>query len=446
MTELQETAARNGEADTEALRQRLDALKARKGRLSREIGAARKAGAATEEMVAELKSVSREYKTLSKALKASLNRPVPGEETRASVWDSLNRFAPPDASRTTVSVRQSSPDPADAARWDRFVLAHPLASAYHLSGMRAALESVAGTASNYLAAMDEGGEILGVLPLVQLKSRLFGNFVVSVPYFNYGGILANNADTARQLAEAAAEWADGLGAEHVEMRHLQATGLKLPKREEKVSFWLPLPGDEQTLWDSFKPKVRAQIRRPQAESPQIAFGGAPLLDDFYQVFARNMRDLGTPVYGKGFFRAMLTAFGDAARLVVVRLKGRPVGCAFLVGFRNRLEIPWASTLRETNPLGINMFMYWEIQRFAIAQGYEVFDFGRCTADSGTYRFKQQWGAQPIPLVWEYRLPEGRQLPQLNPDNPKFRLLIALWQRMPVWLTRILGPGIVRNLP
>ncbi|MEX2475902.1 GNAT family N-acetyltransferase, partial [Marinobacter sp.] len=192
--------------------------------------------------------------------------------------------------------------------------------------------------------------------------------------------------------------------------------------------------------------IRAQIRRGERELTEYKVGGEELLDAFYRVFAINMRDLGTPVYGKDFFRNLLRALPKQSWLVVVRVDNHAVGCAFLTGYRGRMEIPWASTLRSHNHTGVNRAMYWHILQFAIERGYGVFDFGRCSESSGTYRFKQQWGAQPLPLCWDYLLPEGGRLPALTPDNPKFRLLIAAWQRLPVWLANLIGPHIVKDLP
>lgn len=432
------------------LKSELERLKDKKGRLSRKVAEARSSGQSTDELITELKAVSSEIKALSKDLKSQLNANSREKgEAFQEQWDPFANQVWPDPNAKVVSVvALERGDSASAEAWDAFVQSHPLASPYHRISVRNAIERAFGHKTQYLYALDKSHRFIGVLPLVNLKSRLFGNFVVSMPYFNYGGILANNEETASRLVEAAGDWADSFSADHMELRHLKASGMEIPKREEKVTFWLPLPKDPDQLWGGFKPKVRAQIRRPEQLSPkpQVRIGGQELLDDFYRVFARNMRDLGTPVYAKRFFHEILRSQGTDARLVVIYLEEKPVGCAFLIGFRNRMEIPWASTLRETNPLGINMMMYWEILRFTIAAGYEIFDFGRCSRDSGTYRFKQQWGAMPLPLVWEYRLPSGKQLPALNPDNPKFRLMIAVWRCLPVWMTRFLGPGIVKSLP
>ena len=159
-----------------------------------------------------------------------------------------------------------------------------------------------------------------------------------------------------------------------------------------------------------------------------------------------MRDLGTPVYGMSFFREILQCFSEQSNIIVVHLERRPVAAAFLLGHKDTLEIPWASTLRNVNHLSINMLLYWEVLKFAIENKYKYFDFGRSSKESGTYRFKQQWGAKPKQLFWHYWLYENTELPQLNPKNPKYSLLIAVWKKLPVNVTKVIGPRIVKNLP
>jgi FemAB-related protein (PEP-CTERM system-associated) len=175
-------------------------------------------------------------------------------------------------------------------------------------------------------------------------------------------------------------------------------------------------------------------------------GREEMLDGFYDVFATNMRDLGTPVYPKAFFRNTLRQFPDRTWISTVQKDGMIVAAGFLAGFKDRLEIPWASALRAYNRFSPNMLLYWASLEFACEQGYRVFDFGRSTPGESTYRFKEQWGATPHQLYWYYSLPPGTAMPQVNPDNPKYRLAIGAWQRLPVWLTRAIGPRIVKYLP
>lgn len=429
--------------NTMTTRARLDELKSTKGRLSRLMGEARVKGECSERLLVEFKQVSDEIKLLQKRLKKELNTTPPTESWAPKPIDLppaiINK--PPTG---TVSVDVCGNSQFSAA--EAYVAKHPGGSVWHRPVISSFISQTYGHRTRYLCAFSENKDIVGLLPLVQLKSQLFGNFLVSMPYFNYGGLLADSPEVAHKLIEAGDKVRQELSARHIELRYCRDTGLGLPQRTDKVTFWLPLPDNHTDLWDSFQPKLRSQIRRGERERTEVEVGGEELLEDFYRVFSVNMRDLGTPVYGKKFFRNLLSALGDRAWLVTARIDGRAVGCAFLTGYRNRMEIPWASTLRAHNHRSVNMIMYWRILQFAIDRGFEVFDFGRCSEGGGTYHFKQQWGAQPLRLYWDYVLPEDEAMPALNPDNPRFRLLIAAWRRLPVWGANLLGPHIVRVLP
>ena len=332
-----------------------------------------------------------------------------------------------------------------AAEWDGFVAAAPGASLYHRYRWREIVREVFGRETHYLAAR-VGGRIAGVLPLVRLKSFLFGDFLVSMPYFNYGGIVAESEAVSGRLLEQCGALAHSLGVLHAKLRHRTPAFPALPCRTDKVTMLLDLPADSQVLWQSSGSKVRAQVKRPQREGATCEHGGAEHLADFYAVFAENMRDLGTPVYPRHFFSAILAAFPDAARLFVVRHAGAPVAAAFVIGDGRTLEIPWASSLRRANAIGVNMLLYWNILEYACKSGYGVFDFGRSTEGSGPYHFKKQWGAEPHQLYWHYWLRDGGELPKLNPSNPRYDTAIAVWRRLPLAVTNRLGPLLVRNLP
>lgn len=332
------------------------------------------------------------------------------------------------------------------AQWDRYVENHPEGCIYHLSAWQALIKKQFGHNSFYLLSKDNDKNINGVLPVVQLKSLLFGNYMVSVPYFNYGGVLAEDKTIATELMLQAGELAKNNAASHVEFRDTQSYEGDWGLREDKVVMLLDLPTESETLWKDIGTKVRAQVKRPQREPVSSKHGGLDLLDDFYQVFAQNMRDLGTPVYSKQFFKAILETFPKNAHIVCIYHNDKPAAAGFLIGYKNRMEIPWASALREFNKISVNMFLYWEVLKFSIEQGYQQFDFGRSTVNAGTYRFKKQWGAKPKQLFWHYWLSEGSDVPKMNPDNPKYKLVINTWQKLPVWLTKIIGPHIVKNLP
>jgi serine/alanine adding enzyme len=328
--------------------------------------------------------------------------------------------------------------------WNAYVDRHPRACLYHRAVWRDVIQSVFGHESLYLGAKRDGA-IVGILPLIRLKSRLFGDYLVSMPYFNYGGVLSDTPAVAEQLLRAAGAQAADFGCSHVEFRDTEPHG-SWPSRTDKVVMQLPLPADAAALWSGFTPKLRAQVRKPQKEGAEFTCGGVELLPEFYQVFARNMRDLGTPVYSRSFFQAIMDSFPQQASIALVRYQRRPVAAGFLLGYRDRLEIPWASSLREFNRLGVNMLLYAEVLKTAIEKGYRIFDFGRSSLDSGTYKFKKQWGATERQLYWHYWLAGGKELPRMNPDNPKYRLAISLWRRLPLFVANGLGPRIVKNLP
>jgi len=341
-------------------------------------------------------------------------------------------------------------EPGIAAAWDAYASVHARGSIYHLSLWKTLIEQQFGHETAYLYALREGA-IVGLLPAVRLKSLLFGDYYVSMPYFNYGGVISDDDTIADALMHEMGSLAQQRGSSSIEFRDVVARvtadgSSSWPVKTGKVSMLLDLPPSIEDIGKTIGSKKRSQVRRPLRENPEVLRGHHELLDDFYDVFAENMRDLGTPVYSKQFFRAILDAVGEQATVLVIRLQGKPVSAAFLLGFRDTLEIPWASTLREVNPISMNMLLYWEVLSYAIERRYRRFDFGRSTQDAGTYKFKEQWGAQPRQLYWYYWLAAGKSLPQLNPNNPKYQAVIAIWQRLPVWVTRIAGPIIVKNLP
>lgn len=321
------------------------------------------------------------------------------------------------------------------------------ARCYHLTGWKDVIEQSFGHTTWYLLSEDERGAINGILPLVQLKSQLFGNFAVSLPYFNYGGLCADNAEISDHLADGAIQCAKENGAEHIELRQNNPMEIGWQVKKSKVSMFLPLPPTPAELWESFPSKLRSQVQRPIKQGMYARVGREDRLEDFYEVFSVNMRDLGTPVYSKEFFRGILHAFPESSWICTVCTKdGQPVAAGFLVGFKDTLEIPWASSLRRYNHLSPNMLLYWSILSMGCERGYGSCDFGRSTPGEGTFRFKEQWGAKPVQLYWHYWLKNGQQLPELNPRNPKYRLAINIWKRLPVGVTKLIGPSIVKNLP
>jgi len=292
-----------------------------------------------------------------------------------------------------------------------------------------------------------GSETLGLLPLALVRSLLFGRFLVGLPYLNTGGVLADDEGIARRLIDRAVELADSLDVRYLELRHEKpiahpALGHSLTS---KVHMRLALPDSSERLWKGFESKIRNHVRKGEKVGLAIAWGGAELLDEFYDVFARNMRDLGTPVFSRRLFESILAQFPDRAELCVARYQGLAVAAGLVLHGPTVTELPSASSLRTYSFTNANSLMHWHLLQRAIKRGQRVFDFGRSSLQSGTFVFKRQWGAEPEPAVWQYYVRKGAA-GEMRPDNSKYQRLISLWQRLPVRLTRWIGPAIVRGIP
>ena len=332
------------------------------------------------------------------------------------------------------------------AGWDEYVARHPDATAYHRAQAVMIGKDAFGLTPLFITAYD-GTTINGVLPLVAQSSRLFGRFLVSLPFVTYGGILAENGAIAAALAARAAEEAQARHCDHVELRHTAPLPhLALAERLDKVSMILRLPTSDGALAQQLGAKLRSQIRRGEREKLELIWGGKALIPEFYEVFAPAMHALGTPVYPRRFFEVAYDALSGVGELLVVKMKGRAHAVAFLVNHGATMEVPWAVASPEAKNQSVNMRMYWELLTHSIQAGVGAFDFGRSTRESGTYRFKAQWGAQPHQLHWHYWLPEGTPVPKLNASNPKYARAAALWRKMPLWCANWIGPHIARNLP
>ena len=293
-----------------------------------------------------------------------------------------------------------------------------------------------------------GGQLVGVLPLAFVQTPLFGRFLVSLPYLNSSGIVAETHEVATALVDRAVDFAEQLDVRYLELRHETAT--EHPKLTEavtdKVHMRLALPEITDELWDSLKSKLRSQVRKPlNNDSLTVHWGTHDLLDEFYSVFAKNMRDLGTPPFSRRLFASMLNEFPGDAELCCVRLHGQPVASGLLIHGPGVTQVPSASSLRKFNSTSANMLMYWHLLSRSIERGQRVFDFGRSSKDAGTHKFKAQWGAEEFPAVWQHFVREG-DATDMRPNSGKYDLMIRTWQKLPVWLTKVVGPSIVRGIP
>jgi serine/alanine adding enzyme len=364
---------------------------------------------------------------------------------------------------------------ADRELWDGYVRQHPDASLFHLFGWRDVIHATYGHKTHYLilTSRDEGGrvgaegvkstvqKILGVLPVVHLKHALFGNCLVSMPFLDGGGILADSREAEESLLSEVVALGRKIGASSIELRHERplASGndlrvscgeaspdtLQATTRTDKVRMLLNLPGSSDLLMKSFKSKLRSQISKPLKEGLTSVTGGVELLDEFYRVFLVNMRDLGSPVHSMRLMRNVLDEFSKCSRIVVVYKGKQPVAAAFVVGFNQVLRNPWASALRAYAALSPNMLLYLRMLEYACDNAYHTFDFGRSTAGEGTYKFKEQWGASPAPLYWHYFSLDGKVPNPEGLGKGKFEKAIRYWQRLPLFVTRIIGPSIRKHI-
>lgn len=329
------------------------------------------------------------------------------------------------------------------AEWDRFAASQPGFTHFHRYGWKAVLEEVFGHRCWYLAARGTDG-LTAVLPLVRVKSALFGHFMVSMPFLNYGGPVGSDEGT-RLLAEAAREQAMAAGARLLELRSRIDLGLPLTVSHRKITVVLDLPRDSETLFESFPSKLRSQVRRPGKEGVTVRFGPDQVIP-FFEVFSSHMRDLGTPTLPLRFFQTIARDFPTDAWFGCAWLNDRPVASG--AGFRwaHEFEMTWASALTSFNRIAPNMLLYWEFMQRAIAEGLRVFNFGRCTKDSGTHRFKRQWGSRDEPLWWYQWSSAGALDATPSADQGRYAWGQTLWRHLPLGLSRFLGPHIVKYLP
>jgi FemAB-related protein (PEP-CTERM system-associated) len=345
------------------------------------------------------------------------------------------------APRGAITVHE---DVADGL-WDAFVARQPHASAYHRSGWCRLIGRAFGHEVRPLVAMRDGA-VTGVLPVVIMRSRVFGKFAVSLPFVNAGGVLAEDDASEAELLDAATRVARGAGVEYLELRHTSRRFPGLFERTHKVAMTLALRESAEQQWQAVDRKVRNQVRKGEKSGLRVADGDIALVPDFYDVFAQNMRELGTPVFGRALFEEVMRTFPENSRVLCVYQGDRPIAASIVHWRGSWMEVPWASSLRELSALAPNMLLYWHMLQFAIARGCTQFEFGRCTPGEGTFHFKRQWGAEPSPLVWEYWTDGAPPRFSANQQSGPYSRASALWRKLPLGVTKVLGPRIVRGIP
>jgi FemAB-related protein (PEP-CTERM system-associated) len=331
---------------------------------------------------------------------------------------------------------------SDSEVWDGYVSA--AGSFYHRFAWLAINRKSFGHQSAYLAA-EQDGRIVGVFPIVQVKSLLFGNIACSLPFVNYGGPCGENEEIVRALIAEGARVAEKWGVEYLEIRTRHHLGDGFPTAEHKVSMTVELHSDPDVLWKGFKTGHRQDIRRAYKNGFEARWG-SDLLDDFYQVLLESWRELGTPIYSKQYLKAIVDAFGDSIRICVVYKGTEPAAAAFDGLHRDTVEGMWLGMRASFRKELVGYVLYWELLKNACELGFKRFHLGRSTVQSGGEIFKKKWNASTTQLYWQYILRTRREIPQLNVNNSKYRLAIGAWQRLPLGVTRLVGPLIARSIP
>lgn len=335
--------------------------------------------------------------------------------------------------------------PSESSGWNAYVAAHPQGSFYHRFEWAALNREQLRNDPHFLVARREG-RIAGILPLSLVASPWFGRILCSMPYVNYGGPCADDAETEDALTRHAVELTSKLNAKHLELRAIRPSAVELPVSLRKVSLTLELNPDPEVLFKGFSSKHRTNIRRAEKNGLTVRAGGLELLDTFYAVMERSWQHLGTPLYRKQYFKAILETFPADTRIFLCEKGTEPVAVAFNGYGNGVVEGMWAGGGPRARELSANYVLYWEMMREACLRGCTSYHLGRSTADSGAEDFKKKWNAQSKQLYWYYHRPDGGPMPELNVANPKFKLAIAAWQKLPLWVTRQVGPVLARSIP
>jgi FemAB-related protein (PEP-CTERM system-associated) len=332
---------------------------------------------------------------------------------------------------------------ADCARWDAFVVAQPDGTFFHRAGWRSVIERAFGHRTCYVYT-ERDGRITGVLPLVQVHSALFGNALISTAFCVHGGPLASDSPSRTALCDYAIDEMQRLGASRLEFRLRRPSGSDWPQKSGLyATFRRPIEADPQKNLKAVPRKQRAVIRK------SLGHGLIAECDQdvrrLHRIYAESVRNLGTPVFSQRYFQALVDQFGDDAEVLTVVDQGKPLAAVLSFFFRDEVLPYYAGGVGEARQRAAYDFMYWEVMCRAAARGCRIFDFGRSKFGTGPFDFKKNWGFVPEPLVHEYQLQAGQDIPELNPLNPKYRLYIEAWKRLPLPIANLLGPHIVRGL-
>jgi len=333
-------------------------------------------------------------------------------------------------------------DAANYAHWDDFVQNNSEATFFHLSGWKTVIERAFGHKTYFLYAENEGG-ITGILPLVHVKSLLFGNSLVSTAFCVYGGIVANDEESYDALDKEACRLAQELGVDALEMRHREQKHPERPYKKLYVTFRKALDPEVEKNMLAIPRKQRAMVRKG------MEAGLASVIDEgverLHQAYSESVRNLGTPVFPKKYFQLLKKVFGGQCEVLSVEHNGQLIASVMNFYFKDEVLPYYGGGTELARNLKGNDFMYWEVMRRAVEKGVKIFDFGRSKEGTGSYSFKKNWGFVPEPLFYEFYLVKATELPDINPLNPKYQLFIAAWKRLPLPISQFIGPFLSKDL-
>ena len=337
-------------------------------------------------------------------------------------------------------------DESQSAAWDAYLNTAPDASFYQLYGWNRINKDHFSHQVYNLAAY-ENGKMVGVFPLVYIKSRLFGKILCSMPFVNFGGPCANSPAIEKKLLNAAIEIANRNNVDYLELRLTRIVDVALPTTQHKISMTLDLAANPDDIWNNFNTKHRTNIRRVYKNDVEVRTGHKTLVDDFYYVMSESWRSLGTPIYRKKYFEAILEEFPENTLIFVCYHKSNiPIAAAFNGYYKGTVEGMWAGGIDKYRNLQANYALYWDMIKHACEQGYQSYHLGRSSVNSGGEQFKKKWNANSKQLYWQYYLNKQAALPELNVNNPKYQLAIKAWQKLPTKITTMIGPLVAKNIP
>lgn len=343
---------------------------------------------------------------------------------------------------THVSCSVRTLASSDRIRWDRYVDACPSATFFHRATWRGVIGRVFGHRTHYLYA-ERRGNIVGVLPLVEVKSRLFGHALISTPFCVYGGIAADDKRAEIALREAARDLAENLKVDYLELRNRHASDSGWPSKDLYATFRKALDPEPEANFKTIPRKQRAMVRKGIKAGLEAEIDADP--DRAYALYAESVRNLGTPVFSRRYFRSLKEAFGDDCELLTISHAGTPVSAVMSFYFRDEVLPYYGGGSTAARGLKANDFMYWQVMRRAVEREARVFDFGRSKRGTGAFRFKSHWGFEAEPLHYEYHLVRAKAIPEINPLNPKYRFFINAWRKLPLPVSQMVGPWLARSL-